>query len=95
MCEKNRAEQDRPQAAGIEKATPRRSSSSMKYRLLKDAETCEEAKVGATVFDCNNHDYGLANDDTRLTGIEHKSVTLKEDGGYPFFTVPTKDLEEI
>lgn len=40
-------------------------------------------------------DYGLANDDTRTTGVEHVTVTLKSDGGYPGFTVPKHALEPI
>lgn len=32
---------------------------------------------------------------TRLTGIEHVSVTLNKDGDYPFFTVPRDHLEPI
>lgn len=53
------------------------------------------AKAGDIVYDFGRYDYGCASDDTRFTGIEHKSVTLDPDGAYPFFTVPCKDLEEI
>jgi hypothetical protein len=65
------------------------------YRLLKDSEIEPKAKAGTLVYDCKGHDYGCANDDTRMTGIEHQSVTLNADGDYPFFTVPTRDLEKI
>jgi hypothetical protein len=41
------------------------------------------------------YDYGLAQDDTNYTGEEHISVTLKPDGGYPFFTVPLYYLKKI
>lgn len=63
------------------------------YRLLKDSQVKSSVKAGTIVYRCAKYDYGLANDDTRLTGIQHTSVTLKPDGDYPCFTVPTADLE--
>lgn len=54
-----------------------------------------EQKAGTTVYASMGCDYGCANDDSRATGIEHVSVTLKSDGGYPFFTVPKRDLHPI
>lgn len=51
--------------------------------------------AGTIVYDSRKYDYGLANDDTRLFGIEHVSVTLEPDGDYPCFTVPKHDLEEM
>ena len=62
----------------------------MKSYQLKN-ERFEHA-AGTVVYDCMVHDYGLANDDTRFTGVQHKSVTLREDGGYPSFTVAVDDL---
>lgn len=53
-----------------------------------------EHAAGTAVYMCNYYDYGCANDDTRSTGVEHVSVTLKPDGGYPFFTVPRHELKE-
>lgn len=50
---------------------------------------------GDFVYELVYSDYGAAKLDTNATGIEHKSVTLEEDGGYPFFTVPVNQLEEI
>lgn len=50
---------------------------------------------GDIVYECTKHDYGLANDDTRATGVLHTSVTLDENGDYPFFTIPVHNLEEI
>lgn len=38
-------------------------------------------------------DYGLASDDSRVSGIPHISVTLNSDGSPPAFTVPSDDLE--
>ncbi len=40
-------------------------------------------------------DYGLADEYTRAAGRERITVTLSEDGSYPFFTHPLDDLEEI
>jgi len=51
--------------------------------------------AGTVVYDSVKHDYGLASDDTRLTGVEHVSVTLNEDGDYPTFTVALDNLEKI
>lgn len=50
---------------------------------------------GKIVYSLKYHDYGLASDDTRYTGIEHKSVTFSENGDYPSFTIPTYLLKEI
>lgn len=50
---------------------------------------------GKFVYDLKYHDYGLASDDTRYTGVEHKSVTLNEDGDYPSFTIPRHFLTEV
>lgn len=51
--------------------------------------------AGTIVYDSRKHDYGLANDDTRYTGIPHISVTLDENGDYPVFTVAEHDLEQV
>lgn len=66
-----------------------------RYRLLRDAATNEAAVAGTIVYSCAKHDYGLADDDTRLTGIRHVSVTLNPDGDYPFFTVPEGSIERV
>jgi hypothetical protein len=66
-----------------------------KYEMLSDSKLEPLATRGTTVYSCMSHDYGCANDDTRMTGIEHTSVTLKSDGGYPFFTVPKSGIKEI
>lgn len=50
---------------------------------------------GTVVYEAAMHDYGCANDDTRHTGVEHVSVSLKPDGGYPFFTVPRYYLKQV
>ena len=63
-----------------------------KYTLT---ENYNNNAAGTTVYKAVYYDYGLANDDTRTTGVEHISVTLKEDGGYPFFTIPAYILEGV
>ena len=68
-----------------------------KYRVKQDRIVRGETwvKAGETVYSQKYHDYGLASDDTRMTGIEHVSVTLNADGDYPGFTIPVKDLEAL
>jgi hypothetical protein len=62
------------------------------YKLLKDSDPNPLAKVGTIVFK-GGYDYGLASDDTRITGIEHISVVLP--GETASFTIPLRDLEKI
>lgn len=54
----------------------------------------QEHDKGDIVYEAVVHDYGLARDDSMVTGILHVSVTLEENGGYPTFTVPAHYLEE-
>jgi hypothetical protein len=63
------------------------------FKMLIDSAIEPKAKMGTTVYKCRGYDYGLASDDTRMTGIRHISVTLKSDGDYPSFTVAERDLE--
>lgn len=65
------------------------------YLLLSDSKIEPAAKEGMTVYKSAKHDYGCASDDTRITGVHHISVTLKEDGDYPFFTHPLHLLQEV
>jgi len=65
-----------------------------KYRLIRGDRASQNVKAGDIVYGCIYHDYGSANADTRDTGIDHISVSLKEDGGYPYFTIPRADLKE-
>ena len=65
-----------------------------KYIMLADSKVNTDVKEGTVVYEYLKHDYGLASDDTWITGIEHVSVTLNEDGNYPSFTVPVTDLGE-
>ena len=66
-----------------------------KYEVLSKVSHAANVNIGDVVFDCTMFDYGLSSDDTRMLGIEHISVTYNEDGSYPFFTIPVKDLREI
>lgn len=50
--------------------------------------------VGTIVYDPTGHDYGLASDDSRITGVEHVSVTLDPGGAYPTFTIRKSSLKE-
>ena len=61
-----------------------------KYTLKKDRF---DHKAGTIVYPLKGCDYGLASDDSRVTGVPHRSVTLSPDGDYPSFTVPTYDLQ--
>jgi len=67
----------------------------MHYRLKSDSKIEAKAVAGTLVFPSKGYDYGLARDDTRFTGVQHVSVTLDPEGGYPFFTHPLSDLEVI
>jgi hypothetical protein len=62
------------------------------YVVLQNSKLEPKAAAGTVVFRPNGWDYGSANDDTRVTGVEHISVTLDADGDYPFFTIPMRDL---
>lgn len=66
-----------------------------KFELLSNSSIESEARQGTIVYECAKHDYGTASDDSRITGTEHISVSLKEDGDYPFFTHPVYLLKEI
>lgn len=49
--------------------------------------------IGTIVYPATGYDYGLAADDTAMTGIPHRSMTLRQDGGIPSFTVAEPSLE--
>ena len=67
-----------------------------KYVVLSDRTIRGESfvKKGDYVYDQKGYDYGLASDDTRMTGVEHVTVTLNENGDYPGFTIPRNHLAE-
>ena len=62
------------------------------YIILRDTD---RNMVGKTVYRASGCDYGCSSDDSRMTGIPHVSMTLDENGGYPFFTMSEYDLKEI
>lgn len=66
-----------------------------KFRIKASGTNCKDYPVGTICYDFMRHDYGLASDDTRITGVPHVSVTLDPDGGYPSFTIVATDLEEV
>ena len=66
-----------------------------KYKIIRADRAAGEVEVGKFVYDSAGHDYGLASDDTQATGIQHVSVTLNENGDYPFFTIPLEDLTVV
>lgn len=65
------------------------------YRILSTPKHQPDAIPGKIVYDCGVHDYGCASDDSRVFGTPHISVTFDKTGGYPFFTIPVRDLEKI
>lgn len=65
------------------------------YKMLRDSEVDTSVKAGDTVYEYFGCDYGCADDDTRILGIEHESFTKNPNGGTPFFTAPIRDVEEI
>lgn len=51
--------------------------------------------AGTVAYLYGGYDYGLASDDTDVTGRKHVSLTKKAYGGGPFFTHAKDDLEEM
>ncbi len=66
-----------------------------KFRVLKQSKLERKAKPGKIIYACIQHGYGVAKLDTRVTGIPHGSFTLKSNGDYPFFTMPTTDVQRL
>ena len=63
-----------------------------KYRMLANRF---DHKAGTIVYSGIKYDYGLANDDSIWYGTLHISVSLNENGDYPYFTIPIDDLVEV
>lgn len=63
-----------------------------KFRVKWDSH---DAKQGEIVYDHMYSDYGCASDDSRVFKTPYVSVSYKEDGDYPFITVPKNSLELI
>lgn len=62
------------------------------YIVSKDSKLEPKAVAGSVIYASQHYDYGLASEDTAVTGIEHRSFTLDPEGGYPFFTMPMRDV---
>jgi hypothetical protein len=60
--------------------------------ILREAHAGYPA--GTVLFKLAFHDYGLAGDDTRATGVQHVSMTLNPTGDYPGHTFPESLLAE-
>jgi len=63
-----------------------------KFRTLVDRF---EHPAGTICYECKQHDYGCARDDSMETGEHHMSVTTDPGGNYPFFTIANADLETV
>lgn len=67
----------------------------LKKYVLKSSENAVGHPAGTVAYETLGYDYGCANDDYRVTGREHISLTLDSKGDYPFFTVPVDQIEEV
>lgn len=65
------------------------------FVMLTDSSIEPAAKKGTTVYRLSKPDYGLASDDTRITGVAHISLTLDPTGDYPSFTHRFDQVEEL
>ena len=68
-------------------------SAPMKLLRADRASKSSGLAVGMPLYhgrDC----YGCASDDSRITGVEHVSVSVNE-SGEPFFTIPRADVERL
>lgn len=68
-----------------------------KQYIINRIERCADAAVKPVerVYEFTAHDYGCSNDDTRIRGIPHITLTRNPSGGYPFFTIPLEDVTEV
>lgn len=68
----------------------------IRYRIKRvDRAANKNIVLGQTVYEFVHEDYGLASNDSRYMGVKHTSVTLDPIGGYPCFTIPIEDLEQL
>lgn len=71
-----------------------------KFEVLADVPAVESTGrrafvKGETVFAFLGCDYGLANDDERITGEPYRSVTLDPEGRPPSHTIACRHLREV
>ena len=51
--------------------------------------------AGTELYDATVYDYELAAYDTEMTNVKHMSVSSSEDGDYPVFSIPQRELEKV
>lgn len=66
---------------------------STKYLVCRADRSSSPVAVGQTLY-VGNHDYGIASEDSRMTGIEHISLCKTEEGS-PTFTIPKADVLRV
>jgi hypothetical protein len=64
------------------------------FEVIDGKQCATEVVDGTRVVRNPGYDYGLADDDTRITGVEHISVVREGTQG-PFFTTPVANLREV
>ena len=64
------------------------------YRLNSD-DNAEHHPAGTVCYPFLDRDYGTARFDSKKRGVPYVSMTLKQDGSGPFFTVPKSCLVEV
>jgi len=66
----------------------------MQFKIIRaERAAASEVKAGDVCYSVDDP-YGLAADDTEITGIDHVCVSLSEEG-IPFFTIPSDDIEPL
>jgi len=65
------------------------------YEILVDSQIEPEAKVGTLCYELKGIDFGAAEHDSHVLGVECVAVSLKESGDYPFFCIPAAHLKEL
>ena len=68
----------------------------MPYRVLKKSKIEKRAKPGTIIYGFSQTTYGvLGLDNKKGPDRPYGAFTLREDGDYPFFTMPMKDVERL
>lgn len=66
-----------------------------KYRIKDTPVMDPPVNKGDVVYACTQDDFDTAISMSQITGIHHVSVTLDPTGDYPFFPIPTHNLEQM
>jgi hypothetical protein len=61
-----------------------------RYRVVREGRAAVEVRLGQIVYDGRDM-YGVCNDDTRMTGVEHRAYSFQEKGE-PWFSMPKCDV---